>query len=127
VARVRFGPDGRRIDVIDSGDPRHPSEIAETDPHTQKSKIIYRSERFFIQDLWITANGTIYLSGIQPSGLVPNLIPVKVNVVRSSDHASWNDMPVDYRAVARRTMFASGGKSELWLATDTGMLLSCAP
>jgi hypothetical protein len=32
-------------------------------------------------------------------------------------------MPVDYRAVARRVILAAASPDDVWIATDTGMIL----
>lgn len=124
VSRVRFAADGRRVDLVDDGDSLHPYELVETDPHTRKSRTIYRSEKFIIHDFWLSEDGAIYIAGVLPAGLVRNVVPAPVRILCSVDHATWKEMPVDYRAVATRSVFASAGGSGLWLATDTGMLLT---
>jgi photosystem II stability/assembly factor-like uncharacterized protein len=127
VSRVRFASDGRRLDLIDNGGSLYPCELAETDPHTGTRKTIYRSERLVIQDFWPSEDGAIYVAGVRPAGLLRSVVPGKVLIFRSVDRATWKEMPVDYRAVATRAMFASSGGPNLWLATDTGMLLTLAP
>jgi hypothetical protein len=37
--------------------------------------------------------------------------------------SSWSEMAVDYRAVARRAILAGADEQNLWLATDSGMIL----
>jgi hypothetical protein len=127
VARVRFAADGRRVDLIDNGDSLNPSELVETDPHTGKRKTIYRSQRLVIHDFWLSEDGAIYMAGVQPAGLLRSVVPAKVRIFRSVDRVTWTEMPVDYRVVATRAIFASSGASGLWLATDTGMLLTLVP
>lgn len=127
ISRVRFAPDGRRVDLIDNGDSVYPHELVETDPHTAKSKTIYRGQRLIIHDFWLSKDGAIYLAGVLPAGSVRGVVPGKLRILRSADHITWKEMPVDYRAVANRGIFASAGESGLWLATDTGMLLSLTP
>jgi hypothetical protein len=47
--------------------------------------------------------------------------------LRSDDGESFEDMPVDYRAVARRVMVSTAGPDDVWAATDTGMILKLTP
>ena len=124
IVRVRFGPDGRRVDLVDIGS-SHAFELVETDPRRGTQRLIWRSEKAVIHDFWLAADG-IYVAGVFPTGLVSGVVPDKVRVFRSVDYVNWKETPVDYRAVANRTMFAGGG-SALWLATDTGMLLTFTP
>jgi hypothetical protein len=41
----------------------------------------------------------------------------------TGDLEHWQEMPVDYRAVAHRAMIAGPDEKHLWIATDTGMIL----
>jgi hypothetical protein len=127
VSRVRFAADGRRVDLIDNGDSVYPYDLVESDPQTSKSKTIWRSPRLVVHDFWLSEDGGIYIAGVLPAGSVRGVVPGKVCILHSVDHAIWKEMPVDYRAVANRSIFASAGGSGLWLATDTGMVLSLTP
>ena len=127
VSRVRFAADETRVDLIDNGDSLYPSELIETDPHTGKIKTIYRRERLVIDDFWLSGDGATYVAGILQAGLLRSVVPAKVHVFKSVDRTTWSEMSVDYRTAATRTIFASDGGSGLWLATDTGMLLTLAP
>ena len=35
----------------------------------------------------------------------------------------WTEMEVDYRAVATASMLATPDREEIWIATDSGMIL----
>ena len=50
------------------------------------------------------------------------MIPGKVHILRSDGLENWDEMLVDYRAVARRVWLASPGNG-IWAATDTGIIL----
>jgi hypothetical protein len=52
-----------------------------------------------------------------------NVVPGKVQVLRTSDFSVWTEMAVDYKAVANRAMLAVVDERNLWLATDNGMIL----
>jgi hypothetical protein len=71
----------------------------------------------------VTPDGTGYLSGIVATGELRSLVPGKVKVLRSRNFSIWNDLEVDYRAVANRTTLAASGDHDIWLATDSGMIL----
>jgi hypothetical protein len=46
-----------------------------------------------------------------------------MKILQSADLESWSEMPVDYRAVARRVWLASPNADNVWAATDTGFIL----
>jgi len=50
-----------------------------------------------------------------------------VKIIRTNDVDHWSEMPVDYRAVARRVTLATAGADNIWAATDTGMILKLTP
>jgi hypothetical protein len=43
---------------------------------------------------------------------------------RSPDYSLWEKFKVDYRAEANRTRLAASPTGDLWIATDSGMLLN---
>jgi hypothetical protein len=88
---------------------------------------IYKDPKSGISDIWMEADGTIYLSGIEEPGRVRDIIPGKVVVYASRDRRTWQSMPVDYRASALRTMLAMPDEQHRWLATDNGMILKLVP
>jgi len=45
-------------------------------------------------------------------------------MLKSSNLKVWEEMPVDYRAVAQRATLAAPDEHHLWVATDTGMILA---
>lgn len=76
-----------------------------------------------ITDVHLAADETAYVAGYEPPGsLAHALIPGALKIFRSTDGRRWSELPVDYRAVARRAVLASAG-GDLWVATDTGMIL----
>ena len=51
-------------------------------------------------------------------------VPGKLVVLHSIDLKNWTQMEIDYRASGRRVILASPPDSgEVWIATDTGMIL----
>jgi hypothetical protein len=69
------------------------------------------------------------LGSVEQAGQIRQTpIPGKLKLLRSTEWTSnaqtipWVEMPVDYRAVARRAILATSGV-DVWVATDTGMIL----
>ena len=71
----------------------------------------------------MASDGTVYLAGIAVSGELRTVIPGRVQVLKSKDLSAWTEMEVDYRAVARQVSFAAPNDTNLWIATDNGMIL----
>jgi photosystem II stability/assembly factor-like uncharacterized protein len=125
VARVRFGPGGLGLGLIEyPGTFRYAAEVYQIEWKTGKSHTVYRDRRFAVTDIWQMPDGTAYLAGVEAVGQVRGVMPGKVRVLRSSaDLADWTEMPVDYRATASRVMLAVPDAENLWMATDAGMIL----
>jgi hypothetical protein len=124
VARVRFGPHGVGVGLIEYSESfRYPSEAYKIEWTTGKSTSIFHDKRFAISDTWMTSDGTVYLAGIAVSGELRTVIPGRVQVLKSKDMAAWTEMEVDYRAVARQVTFSAPNDDNLWIATDNGMIL----
>jgi hypothetical protein len=126
VTRVRFGAAslGFGLGLVEYATSfRYPAEAYRFDFRTGKSQTIYRDRKFAISDLWLGADGTAYLAGTQVIGQIRNVVPSKVQVLRSNDFSVWTEMAVDYRAVAHRAMLAIADEKNLWMATDSGMIL----
>jgi photosystem II stability/assembly factor-like uncharacterized protein len=123
ASRIRFNPDGLGMSLVVYGQNfAVPSEVYRLDWHSGKSESVYKNPQFSISDLWLDPGGRLYLAGVVSPGKLRDVVPGKVQVLVSDDYTAWTEMPVDYRAVARRVTLAGAGGS-LWLATDTGMIL----
>jgi len=126
VTRVRFGDRalGFGLGLVEYGASfRYPAEAYRFDYRTGKSQTIYRDRKFAISDLWLGGDGSAYLAGTQVLGQIRNVVPSKVQVLRSKDFAVWTEMAVDYRAVAHSAMLAIADEKNMWMATDNGMIL----
>lgn len=127
VSRVRFGPEGVGLGLIEySNSFRYPSEAYKIDWVTGKSETVYRDRKFAISDIWLTPDGTAYLAGSLVAGQIRHVVPGKVQVLRSRDYTAWTEIPVDYRATANRAILAVVDDDNMWLATDTGMIMKLA-
>jgi len=123
ITRVRLAPDGVGLGLIEYADSfRFPSEAYKIDWKTGKNATIFRDKRYAITDVWVTPGGGAFLAGVETTGEVRSVSPGKIKVFQTSDWTTWNDEPVDYRAIAQRVLLAGAGDG-VWLATDNGMIL----
>ena len=124
VTRVRFGPQGLGVGLIQYGESfRYPSEAYKIEWITGKSTSIFHDQRFAVSDVWMAADGTVYLAGIAMNGKLRSVVPGRVQVLRSHDLSAWTEMDVDYRATALNVVFSATDDRNLWLATENGMIL----
>jgi hypothetical protein len=124
ITRVRFGASGPGLGLIEYGDSfRVPSEVYKLDRATGKNETVFRDKRYAITDVWLTKDGTSYLTGIELVGQVRSVSPGNVKVFRSPDMKTWTEVDVDYRAIAQRAFLTGSDEQNLWLGTDNGMIL----
>ena len=101
-----------------------PSEVHRMSMDSGMPDRVYREEDTMVTDLALTTEGTPYLAGHAMVGVVrDNPIPGKLKVLTSSDFHKWTEVPVDYRAEAHRAYLAIAEDRDVWVATDTGMIL----
>lgn len=125
ITRTAFLPDGRGLGLIEFTDNfKWPSEVYRLDGTTGKSTTAFNAADRAITDLLLLPSGTAYLAGVEVVGKLQHTpIPRKLKVLKSEDLTTWQEMDVDYRAVAVRAMLRAAPNGTLWLATDTGMIL----
>lgn len=124
--RIRFAKSGMGLGLVEYSQMfRYPSEAYKLEWKTNKSETVYRDTKFSVTDIWLTGDGTSYLTGTLSQGKLRSVIPGKVQVLTSKDFGAsgWAEMPVDYRAVATRTLLSGADNQDLWMATDNGMIL----
>ena len=102
-----------------------PSEVFLLNWKTGAPKRVYREKQRKVTDVAIAGPaGPSYLAAVEHFGTLQQIpIPRKVVILRSDDAEHWAEMPVDYRATARRVLLAAAGPNSVWAATDTGMIL----
>ena len=101
-----------------------PSEVHRMSVDREVPDRVYKDENTQITDVALTADGTPYLAGHEVVGVVrDNPIPGKLKILTSTDFANWVNLPVDYRAEAHRAYLAIADDADVWVATDTGMIL----
>ena len=101
-----------------------PAEVHRMSIETGVPDRVYRDDNTQITDLALTSEGTPYLVGHEMVGMVrDNPIPGKLKFLTSTDFAKWTQIPVDYRAEAHRAYVVIAEDHDVWVATDTGMIL----
>ncbi|HUK15901.1 MAG TPA: hypothetical protein VLW65_05780 [Bryobacteraceae bacterium] len=126
TSRVRFLPTGQGLGLmVYSQDFRYPSEVFKIDWRTGRSSTVYKDPKFAVTDIWLEPDGTAYLAGTVSQAKLRDIVPGKVQVLSSRDYLNWTELPVDYRASGHRVILAAAG-DEIWMATDSGMILKLA-
>jgi len=89
-----------------------------------KLETIFAEHNRVVTDFVSVAGADAILAAIEPPGNSNQIpIPGKLKMLRSRDLKIWQEMDVDYRAVAQRAILAAFDASHVWIATDTGMIL----
>ena len=126
MTKMSMSGTGDSLGLIEFNDNfAYPSEVFLASKNAQgKSERVYREANRFITDVLLSADGTGFVAGVEAVGTVRNSpVPAKVKLLKTTDFKNWTDIPVDYRADAHRVMFASPDAANIWVATDTGMIL----
>ncbi len=106
-----------------------PAEVYLLDLATGKSISVFREKNRLVTDAAVFSSDSAmgqraFLAAVEPPGRVSNLpIPGKVKILSSADLKEWNEMEVDYRAVATSLVLSGPDPGHVWAATDTGMIL----
>lgn len=125
---LSLAPTGRGLLLVEFfGRFDYPSEVYRMDLGTGKSTRAFRRKDRSVTDVLVEAQGPAYLAAVEPPGtLFHSPVPGKLKILKSDDFENWAEMDVDYRAVARRAYLAAPNKENVWVATDTGMILKLA-
>jgi hypothetical protein len=124
ISRVRLGENGAGLALVEfRGEFPYPAEVYRMDFRTGGSPRVFRKEDRAVTDVAVRGTNS-WLVAVEPTGKVFRMpVPGKLKLLQSDNLVDWTEIPVDYRAVAGRAVFAWAGDT-LWVATDTGMLLS---
>ncbi len=129
ITDLCIAADGRGLGLIEFFDRfEYPSEVFRLDVRTGVSGRVFRRNDRAVTDVLLYPKGSAYLAAIEPPGrLFHSPVPGKLKILKSDDLSNWTEMQVDYRAIARRAVLAEAGPGNLWVATDTGMILRLVP
>ena len=122
---LSLAPNGRGLLLVEFfGRFDYPSEVYRIDLTTGKTTRAFRRKDRAVTDVLVEAQGPAYLAAVEPSGtLFHSPVPGKLKMLKSEDFENWTEMDVDYRAVGRRAYLAAPNGENVWVATDTGMIL----
>jgi hypothetical protein len=129
VTRISLTPGGDSLGLVEfAPNFEFPSEVYRFHAGGGESTRLYRKADRFISDILLTEGGAAYLAGSEVTAVVrDNPIAGKLKIIRTRDNENFEEMQVDYRAHAHRVFLAaaptSGLEPEIWVATDTGMIL----
>jgi hypothetical protein len=127
ITRLSLTPQTKSLGLIEYKDEfEYPSEVYQIEMRGKgKSATSFRQKNRAITDVR-TFDGSSHglIAGYETEGTIyRSPIPGKLKVLRSDDLEHWDEMEVDYRAVAHRALIAGPDETHLWIATDTGMIL----
>jgi len=129
VTRISLTPGGDSLGLVEfAANFEWPSEVYRFHAGGGESTRLYRKSDRFISDILLTEGGAAYLAGSEVTAVVrENPIAGKLKIIRTRDNENFEEMAVDYRAHAHRVFLATaptaGLEPEIWVATDTGMIL----
>jgi len=128
LSQLKFANDGSAIMLVEYMNYFSlPSSVYKTRLRQQGTQTIFEERDRAVTDVSLLPDGSAILASIEPPGASNQVpIPGKVKMYESADLKVWREMDIDYRAVAQRAMLAAIDLQHIWLATDTGMILSLA-
>jgi photosystem II stability/assembly factor-like uncharacterized protein len=88
------------------------------------SDVIFAERDRAVTDIALLPDGVALIAAVEPPGSSNQVpIPGKLKMLRSTNLKVWEEMDVDYKAVAQRAILAAPDADHAWVATDTGMIL----
>lgn len=129
ITSLSMASDGRSLALIEFFDLFEvPSEVHSIDWKTGRSTLAFRRLDRSVTDVLVLANGPAWLAAIETAGrLYHTPVPGKLHMLVSDDLRRWRETDVDYRASGNRAVLATDGRSHVWVATNTGMILKLRP
>jgi len=126
IARLLYTKDGYMLILVEYHDYYAlPSAVVKIKLGYRGSETIFGERDRAVSDIALLPNGGALIASIEPPGnsnQVP--IPGKLKMLRTGNLKLWEEMDVDYRAVAQRAILAVPNAHRAFVATDTGMILT---
>lgn len=89
-----------------------------------RSRMIFGERDRTVTDVALLDGAGAVLAAVEPPGNAPQLpIPGKLKILESRNLKVWQEMEVDYRALAQAAVIAVADPEHIWVATDTGAIL----
>jgi photosystem II stability/assembly factor-like uncharacterized protein len=126
LAQLRISDKGFVVSLVLYSDPKSPvsSAVFKTPLGSPDGRVIFAKRDRAATDIALLNDGGALLAAIEPPGNSTQVpIPGKLKILQSADMKEWQEMDVDYRAVAQRAIIAAPDAEHMWVATDTGAIL----
>jgi hypothetical protein len=126
VTCVRFMKDPRVLGLVEyvGGTNERPSEIFDIDLSSNSAKPLFKQTGVVARDMVVLPSGEAIVAAMEVMGKLSDVpIPGKLRMLDTTNLSNWSTEKVDYRAVARETTIAVADPDNIWVATDTGMIL----
>src|ERR1700733_8010478 len=123
LAQLKLSNKGFVVSLILYSDPKYPvsSAVFKTPLGSPDGRVIFAERDRAATDIALLNNGGGMLVTIEPPGNSTQVpIPGKLKILKSGNLQVWEEMEVDYRAVAQRAVIAAPDEQLMWVATDTG-------
>ena len=129
IARVRLLPSGEGLGLIGFTDSfEWPAEVFRIEWKSGRSARVFRDRHSRITDIALISDKLAYLAGEEvPGKMQQTPIPTRLKMYKSTDLQDWKEMEVDYRATAALALMSAADANNIWVATDTGMILKLEP
>jgi len=127
ITRLRFSKQDFVVALVEYHDFYSlPSTVSKVKLGGRGSQVIFGEPDRAVTDVALIGDGGL-IAAIEPPGKSNQVpIPGKLKMLKSSNLKVWEEMDVDYRAVAQRAVLAAADAQHAWVATDTGMILALA-
>jgi photosynthesis system II assembly factor YCF48-like protein len=126
ITQMRFSKEGFVVALLEYRDYYAlPSAVAKINIGVRGSQTIFGERDRAVKDIALLPGGGALIASVEPPGnsnQVP--IPGKLRMLKSKNLKLWEEMDVDYRAVAQRASIAAPDAQHAWVVTDTGMILA---
>jgi hypothetical protein len=125
ISRVHLSTSGVGLGLIGfSSNFEWPSEVFRVDWKSGKSARVFRDRNRRITDVAVVGEKLAFLAGAEiPGKLQQTPIPGKLKMYKSTDMENWTEMEADYRATATTALLAAPDADNVYVVTDTGMIL----
>jgi photosystem II stability/assembly factor-like uncharacterized protein len=106
------------------GKSKFPTELFSLELDTLQTNPVFRQTDRVARDAVVLPDGQVLVAAVERLGELSEVpIPSKLKMMESTNLESWLPESTDYRAVAMRPMLAAADAHNIWVATDTGMIL----
>ena len=129
LAQLRISDKSFVVSLVLYSDPKYPvsSAVVKTPLGSPEGRLIFAERDRVATDIALLSDGGAVLVTIEPPGNSTQVpIPGKLKILESANLKVWQEMDVDYRAVAQRAVIAAPDAQHMWVATDTGTILKLA-